>query len=971
MEVGLNGGYQDPLRVSFGGFELDEAEARLTRNGRAVPLAPKTFALLCVLARQPGALISKNALLDAVWGHRFVSDSALKTTISELRAALADDARHPRYIETAARRGYRFIAGASQCAEASVAANCLPVQAVGLVGREEGLARLRESWRSACRGTRQIVWIAGEAGVGKTTLIDHFVSSLDTGARGFGQCVQQYGAGEPYLPVLDALADLCRQDSSVAPLMRSIAPTWLLQLPWLSSEDERRSLLRELAGASQDRMLREWGELIDRLTAERPLLLVTEDLHWSDHATVHLMNHVARRRTPARFLWLASFRLTEIIAHVHPLNALRHELRLHRLCREILLDPFSEQETAEFIVRRHPGFTAPESVVRALHARTEGLPLFLSHVLDDLFARSGFHVVDDEAGVTQQVAALAVPESLAGIIAKHFERLSGDEQDILEAASIVGAEFRASTVAEALGQDSGRIVAHCEALVRQRQWLDAVAVEALADDDMEARYRFRHALYRQVIYQRTGPLSRARLHRRVAVSLQTLRARGAAVTAAELATHFELGHDAASALRYATEATESALRHFAPQEAMDLSARALERVAAVPAGGARDAMALTLTALGAAAAAQCLGVSAREARDGFERALALLERQQDHPQRALVLHGLGLVLMVRGEYPAASALAARTHELAVRLDDRALLLSACSVLGQIKTLQGHHREACLWLERGVAACESLGDERLQATFFVDPGVTMYAALAVPLVSLGQVDQARARCKAAQARAQALGEPMAQMVAAWFASILHVRLGDVDAVEAIGNDMHRVVDAAALAQGRLASRWIRGWAMAYLGAPLDGYRQIRAAYEENVDLGMLSGASEVLGYATEALLLADAPQAAREQLDQAFGRVSERDECIYLPQLHILQARLALAEGRPEAARSALRDGMCEARRQNAPWLELTVALAAWTLVGGGAAELAELAQICARVPEGHDTGPMRAARALLDRNQPG
>jgi DNA-binding winged helix-turn-helix (wHTH) protein len=100
-------------RLRFDGFELDEADARLARAGQPVPLAPKPFAVLCALARNPRALVTKNALLDAVWGHRFVTESVLKSAISEVRAALGDDPKQPRYIETVSRRGYRFIATAA------------------------------------------------------------------------------------------------------------------------------------------------------------------------------------------------------------------------------------------------------------------------------------------------------------------------------------------------------------------------------------------------------------------------------------------------------------------------------------------------------------------------------------------------------------------------------------------------------------------------------------------------------------------------------------------------------------------------------------------------------------------------------------------------------------------------------------------------------------------------------------------
>src|SRR4029077_18988837 len=107
----------------------------------------------------------------------------------------------------------------------------------------------------------------------------------------------------------EALTALCRRDKELAELIRQVAPTWLLQLPWLSSAEEREALRRDLAGAGPARMLREMAELLDRYTENRPLLLVTEDLHWSDQATVQLMDYIARRRASTRLLWLASFRL--------------------------------------------------------------------------------------------------------------------------------------------------------------------------------------------------------------------------------------------------------------------------------------------------------------------------------------------------------------------------------------------------------------------------------------------------------------------------------------------------------------------------------------------------------------------------------------------------------------------------------------------------------------------------------------
>ena len=394
-------------------------------------------------------------MLDEVWGHQFVTDSVLRTAISELRTALDDDARKPRFIATVSRRGYRFIAAPSAIPAApSVQPHVSSVAAVHaphFIGRAEPLSRLHRAWDIACSGKRAIVWVAGEPGVGKTTLIEHFVATLGDVAVARGQCVEHYGAGEPYLPVLEALSELCRNDSTLVALLRAVAPTWLLQLPWLSTADEREALRRELAGVSPDRMLREMGEVLDRSGERRPLLLVTEDLHWSDRATIQLIDYIARRRGSARLMWLASFRLAEVVALDHPLNLLRHELRLHDLCEEIVLDPFSESEVADYVAERSPAIATDEAFVRALHERTDGLPLFIASVMSEMSARaaqSGGRVAPE------QVAKIAVPENLAAIIEHYIAKLENEQRTLLSAAAVCGVQFRVNTIAAALERDA-------------------------------------------------------------------------------------------------------------------------------------------------------------------------------------------------------------------------------------------------------------------------------------------------------------------------------------------------------------------------------------------------------------------------------------------------------------------------------------------------------------------------------------
>lgn len=972
----------DALRLRFEAFELDEGQARLTRAGQPLALPPKAFSVLCALARQPGRLVAKEALLDAVWGHRWVSDSVLKTTISELRAALGDDARQPRYIETASRRGYRFIGSvqAPGVAPEPPAAAAIPMTlatspdpeapplalpAAPLIGRQAALARLSAAWQQAAAGRRQIVWLTGEAGIGKTTLIEHFMASLGAGAAcAHGQCVEQYGAGEPYLPVLEALGALCRGEPALPALLRTVAPTWLLQLPWLLPDAAAREALRqELAGVGQQRMLRELGELLDRCTAQRPLLLVTEDLHWSDQATVQLIDHVARRRGPARLMWLASLRLAEVIAEEHPLKALRHELKLHRLCEEVLLDPFSEREVADFIGRRCPGRSPSEALVRALHGRTDGLPLFLVNVVDELEAQGPACAEAATAAVPR--AQEPVPESLAGVIEKQIARLSGEDCALLEAASVCGTEFRPATVGAALEREASGIAGRCEDLARRQQWLSHVALDSLADGSLQARYAFRHALYRQVFHQRIGAATRAQLHRRVARALEADRAAGAAVTAAELASHCELGHDIPAALRHYAAAAESALQHFAPGEAMALTAQALSLLPRCPAAPERDSLEMALLGPRGTAAAQLLGVAAPETVAAFERAQALAGQCPALTARALEL-GAGWAHLARGQYDQALALATRIGALAALRGERLLHVSACNLQATVVSFQGDLVGARRWLEEGLSVFAELADPAHDPAFIVDLGVSMHARMALVLSHLGFPDQAWAEAEVALARAERVHQPLARVLALAFTGMLALRQEEVERVQALGEALQQLVTEHAVVEGEGPARWLRGWALARLGQPEAGYALIVDGYQRAFSLGRIgAGLAAVLGAAADAAALCGRWDDAQARLDEALALARRVGDRILLPDLRLLQARIAHGRGDGAAALASLREALLEARVQQAGWSELAALVALCASGAAQAADVEALAQLRARCTEGATTALVRRADAVL------
>ena len=273
--------------------------------------------------------------------------------------------------------------------------------------------------------------------------------------------------------------------------------------------------MRREPGAGQVCGLREMGELLDRCTEQQPLLLVTEDLHWSDPATVQLIDYIARRRSPTRLLWLASFRLTEVIATDHPLRAVRRELGLHGLTKEIVLDAFSENEVAEYLATRAPALAADEDFVRALHRRTDGLPLLVADLVSDLVEQGDFALAGGSSA-HNRLAAIGIPETLSGIVEQYFARLTPEQQAALEVASACDPEFRLSTVARMLGRDVAALAASWSELARGKRWLRDAPSSQRGD---EALYSFRHAVYREVLRKRLGRFAFAELQGRVAASL--------------------------------------------------------------------------------------------------------------------------------------------------------------------------------------------------------------------------------------------------------------------------------------------------------------------------------------------------------------------------------------------------------------------------------------------------------------------
>ena len=468
---------------------------------RRLELTPRAFAVLRHLGERAGRLVTKEELLDdAVARHDrerrgagelhprsaqgaggFVGGAAVHRDrapagLSVHRADCGRDDACPR-------SGPGPGSGADEPPPGPVAAH----ETTALVGRDAELGRLRERLEQALKGQRQLVFVTGEPGIGKTALVEALLAGIDEDGAlliGRGQCVEQHGAGEPYLPVLEALGRLGRGVGSeqLVPIFKQHAPTWLAQLPGLLADDEVEAVQRRAQGATRERMLRELVEALEAVTRAAPLVLLLEDLHWSDSATIDLLGMLARRRDPARLLVLGTYRPADVAGAGHPLKPVKQELQVHGHCQEVHLEFLSPSAVEEYLSRRFPGHGFPAELARVLHRNTDGNPLFLVSTLDYLIGQGQLREVGERwelAGPPEEIAS-RTPETLSQVVERQVERLTGEEQAMLAVGSVAGAEFSAA-VAVADGIDPHDAERRCDSLARRGQFVRAAGLAEWPD----------------------------------------------------------------------------------------------------------------------------------------------------------------------------------------------------------------------------------------------------------------------------------------------------------------------------------------------------------------------------------------------------------------------------------------------------------------------------------------------------------
>jgi predicted ATPase len=346
-------------------------------------------------------------------------------------------------------------------------------------------------------------------------------------------------------------------------------------------------------------MLREIGEALEAISTEKPSLLVLEDLQWADLCTVDVISALARRRAPSKLMLIGTYRPVDVTLVGHPLKAVKQDLLVHHLRREIALEPLGEAEVAEYLAIESAGLAAPEGLAGLIYRHTEGNPLFMVAALDHMRER-GLIAVENgtwQIKVPLERVDLEAPESLRQMIELQIERLSEEEQRALEVGSVTGAFFTTAVRATAANTDVESFESLCEGLARRHQIVRSADSQEFPDGTTSTRYEFVHALYREVLYHRLSPGRRATIHLHVGERLEALYLQRPSEAAPELAQHFEEGGDWPRAIKYLQLAADTAGRRFEPQQAADILEHALKLVKKLPEGKRADHETLILERL--------------------------------------------------------------------------------------------------------------------------------------------------------------------------------------------------------------------------------------------------------------------------------------------------------------------------------------------------------------------------------------
>jgi TOMM system kinase/cyclase fusion protein len=846
-----------------------------------------------------------------------------------------------------------------------------------LVGREQEIRLLRERWAQVKEGVGQVVLLSGEAGIGKSRLVQVLKEQVAAEPQAWltpCQCspYYQHTALYPMIDLLERVALRLEREESPEQKLRKLegflvqyglplaeaVPLFaaLLSLPLtadytpltVSPEQQKQQTLHALL------------TIMVRIAAQQPLLFVMEDLHWVDPTTLEFLSLLVDRGPTARILALWTFRPD--FPPPWPGRSHLTQVTLPRLPR---------RQAAEMTDRVAHGKALPPEVVEQVVAKTDGVPLFVEELTKMVLESGLLQERDDRYELTGPLPPLAIPATLHDSLMARLDRL----------ATVKGLAQLGATLGREFAYDLLQAVAPWDEATVQRGLQQLVEAEFLYQQGLppQATYLFKHALIQDAAYQSLLRSTRQQYHQRIAQVLEERFPELCETQPELLAHHYTEAGLMTQAVPYWQHAGQRAIERSANLEAVAHLTRGLGVLAALPDTPERAQQELVVqTTLGPALMAT-KGYSAPELLQAYARARELCQQVGETPQLFQVLRGVWYFYLHRVELRTARELGEQLLTLAQRVGDPALLLEAHYALGNTTNYLGEFATAQAHFAQGIALYDPQQHQSHAFHYGQDPGVICRAYAGVTLWWLGYPDQALQQSQEALTLVRELAHPFSLAYAQFFAALLHQLRREwhltherAEAAIALGTE-HGFVLWVAL------GTFLRGWALtarsSESGAGQEQGEEGIAQMQHGLVALRAMGAEVFRPYGLALLAATYAQVRQPEQgfslLTEALALTNDREERRWEAELYRLQGELLLARSTEQHTKAAtcFRQALDIARRQQARSWELRAAMSLarlWQHQGQRTEAYELLAPIYGWFTEGFDTTDLQEAKALLD-----
>jgi TolB-like protein/Tfp pilus assembly protein PilF/predicted ATPase len=888
-----------------------------------------------------------------------------------LLSILHSDARFPLLIARA-----RCISTAGNASEMSTGP--LDRKPRTTVGRERERAALRSAFDQAAAGRGLLVAIGGEPGLGKTTLVEEFAELLTaneacTIAR--GRCSERLAGNEAYLPVLEALEDLVRNDktSALRDMLRRSAPTWYALVAPLKDEDASDArLLADVKNSSQERLKREFVVFLGEASRRSPFLLFLDDVHWADASTVDLLAYVGGRLDCIRCMIITTYRPSELALGRHPFGALQLDLTARGVARDVALGFLSREDIDRYLAIEFPGHRFPAALVRAVHVRTEGNPLFAVDLFrylrerGTIVRRDGSWILDaDVADIEREV-----PLSVRSLIQKKLAQLGEEDRRLLAAASVQGDDFDSTIIAQVLAIDTADIEERLDRLERTYALVQCVEEGRLPDGSLNLHCRFVHVLYQNAIYEGLMPSRRAALSRSVAEALARAYGESRREIAASLALLLETARDYEQAVRFFSLAIKHASRLHGNKEVVSLARHGLKVVENLSPSPQRTAQELTLLLALGMAESWLHGWGSPQTEEAFHLARVLSQREDGKtPTSFDALLGWRTLLLARGEFRTILPLDEELSSLADELGDPTFRLVADSGIGGTLFGLGRLRDARSYLQRSSALYDPLRAPEVAARYGGHFSLIARSYLELALTILGYSDQASQMGRLNLDSARTLSHPLTLAYALAYSALAAILRRQWKSAEAFAEEAADLCEAHGLGSMITIVRICR--ARAGLAARQDKpVGEIREAAEAHERRGYHHLSTMMRTWLAETYSQANDLDKALAEIDEAQQKIERTGERYYEAEAFRIKGELLERRRRADSSESerCFQRAIEVARRQEARLFELRAAMSLGRLWNkqGRTKEARELVQgIYDQFTEGFDTLDLLEAKEFL------